>query len=65
VNDAATIRIPGAMGPRAWAFAFQVAERMRWLGEVVGEHEIVCRKPRHARDIEKLQVRDRVEGLVS
>lgn len=59
-----TLTIPGPMGPRAWAFAFKVATRMRWLGDALGEHEITVTKERHARDIAKLQKRDVEEGLV-
>lgn len=60
-----TIRIPGAIGRRAWAVAWMRCTRMRYLGDTVGETEITFRKAAHARDVLKLQMRDMAEGLTS
>jgi hypothetical protein len=57
------VRIKGVMGRRAWAFAFEIAESMRWLGDTIGEHEIVCRKARHAQNLLKLQAKDEAAGI--
>lgn len=58
------LTIPGAMGPRAWDFAFKVAISMRWQGDLIGEHRIVVKNERDMLQIAKLQERDVREGLV-
>ena len=64
MSDALTVRVPSPLGPRAFSFALQVAERIRYLGDGERAHEVTFRKARHARNMVALQAKDLAEGKV-